>query len=131
MTGLFRKATPTLSLYRSLFRALAREKVNFMLVCVRLIGLSPPPFSGLHGIELSSNPWTCDCDLRPLKQLLDGGNVPYTEEPVCSEPRRISGRRFGDLLASEFACPPEIVSAPRVVDANAGEKRKRTLVHFS
>ena len=60
-----------------------------------------------------------------LNHLTFPQNVPYTTagaEPKCASPRRISGRAFGALSADEFACPPEIVSAPRYVEAEAGEK---------
>ena len=51
-------------------------------------------------------------------------NVPYTTggaSPVCKEPKRIAGRTFGELATDEFACPPEILSAPRYVEAEAGK----------
>ena len=50
--------------------------------------------------------------------------MPYTTagaEPKCASPRRIAGRTFGALSSDEFACPPEIVSAPRYVEAEAGK----------
>ena len=54
-------------------------------------------------------------------------NVPYTTagaSPACAAPARLSGRAFAALSADEFACPPEIVnSAPRYVEAEAGERR--------
>lgn len=78
-------------------------------------------FSGLHGIELSNNPWDCDCRLRPLKHWLITYNVPYTDEPVCASPSRINGKTFGSLDVDEFACPPEIISAPRYVEAKSGK----------
>ena len=77
--------------------------------------------TGLHGIELSGNPWNCDCRLRPLQEWLLSANVPYTLEPKCATPKRIGGRGFGQLGVDEFACAPEIISAPRFVEAKAGE----------
>ena len=56
--------------------------------------------------------------------------MPYTTagaEPRCASPRRISGRAFSALSSDEFACPPEIVSAPRYVEAEAGENQVRQL----
>jgi netrin-G1 ligand len=38
--------------------------------------------TGLHGIELSGNPWACDCRLRALKEWLLAANVPQTIEPT-------------------------------------------------
>lgn len=85
-------------------------------------------FLGLHGIELSSNPWTCDCRLRPLKHWLKTNNVPYTTEPVCASPARLTGKKFGDLEVDEFACPPEIISAPRYVEAKSGKLLGNTII---
>lgn len=41
---------------------------------------SPPIRTGLHSIELSGNPWRCDCRLRALKRWLVAANVPLTED---------------------------------------------------
>ena len=57
-------------------------------------------------------------------------NVPYTTagaEPKCATPRRISGQAFSALSSDEFACPPEIVSAPRYVEAEAGKEGRECI----
>ncbi|KAK6635978.1 hypothetical protein RUM43_009630 [Polyplax serrata] len=77
--------------------------------------------SRLHGIELHDNPWVCDCKMRSVKEWLSLSNVPYTVEPVCDKPERISGRLFGELTISDFACKPEILPLSRYVEAAAGE----------
>ena len=77
--------------------------------------------TGLHGIELSGNPWSCDCRLRPLKEWLIAANVPQTVEPTCSTPPRLESKKFAELSVDEFACPPDLLSAPRFVEANAGK----------
>ena len=76
---------------------------------------------GLHGIELASNPWTCDCRLRPLKQLLASDRVPLAEEPRCQGPARLKGKAFNQLEVQEFACPPKSVSMPKYVEAQVGK----------
>ena len=73
-------------------------------------------------MELSSNPWECDCRLRPLQHWLVNFNVPYTTEPQCAGPARLKGKAFGRLAVDEFACPPEVISSgPRYVEAKSGE----------
>jgi hypothetical protein len=61
-------------------------------------------------------------------------NVPYTDEPVCAQPSRLTGKKFGELDVDEFACPPEIISAPRYVEAKSGKwmenRRSNTIVYF-
>jgi hypothetical protein len=37
-----------------------------------------------------------------------------------SAPARLENKRFADLNVDEFACPPDLLSAPRFVEANAG-----------
>ena len=78
-------------------------------------------FSGLHVIELANNPWACDCRLRPLKHWLVSNNVPYSMDPKCARPPRLAGQQFANLQVDEFACPPELLSAPRYVEANVGK----------
>ena len=77
--------------------------------------------SGLHAIELSNNPWACDCRLRPLKHWLLSNNVPHSKDLTCDSPQRLAGLKFANLQVDEFACPPELLSAPRYVEANVGE----------
>ena len=79
--------------------------------------------TGLHEIELSGNPWICDCRLQPLKEWLVSANVPYANDPKCASPApRLKGRTFTELGLDEFACPPQLLSAaPRNMEANAGE----------
>ena len=36
-------------------------------------------------------------------------------------PQRLAGLKFANLQVDEFACPPELLSAPRYVEANVGE----------
>jgi len=64
---------------------------------------------------------SCDCRLRPLKEWLLSSNVPQTVEPMCATPPRLEGKRFAELAVDEFACPPDLLSAPRFVEANAGQ----------
>ena len=75
---------------------------------------------GLHGIELAHNPWNCDCKMRPLKEWLDAQNVPHEVDPTCQTPTRIERKSFSSLSLEEFACPPELLLAPRYIGATAG-----------
>ena len=74
----------------------------------------------MHVIEVAHNPWNCDCKLRPLKHWLADQNVPHEVDPTCSTPSRIGSRSFSSLKLEEFACPPELLLAPRYVEATAG-----------
>ena len=87
--------------------------------------------TGLHAIELANNPWSCDCRLRPLKHWLVSNNVPHSVDPQCHSPPRLAGRPFSNLQVDEFACPPELLSAPRYVEANAGKVTKSSATHLT
>ena len=58
--------------------------------------------------------------MRPLKHWLADQNVPHEVDPTCSTPSRIGSRSFSNLKLEEFACPPELLLAPRYVEATAG-----------
>ena len=42
-------------------------------------------------------------------------------DPKCARPPRLAGQQFANLQVDEYACPPELLSAPRYVEANMGE----------
>ena len=86
--------------------------------------------AGLHAIELANNPWSCDCRLRPLKHWLVTNNVPHSADPQCHSPPRLAGQPFANLQVDEFACPPELLSAPRYVEANAGKVSYETVKSY-
>lgn len=56
-----------------------------------------------------------------MKEWLIAANVPQTVEPTCSTPPRLESKKFAELSVDEFACPPDLLSAPRFVEANAGK----------
>ncbi|CAK1540502.1 unnamed protein product [Leptosia nina] len=73
----------------------------------------------LRVIDLSDNPWICDCRLRDLKMWLS--NHKLFSSPSCSSPLRLADKAFSDLSLEEFACKPEILPVSRHVEATVGE----------
>ncbi|CAK1601046.1 unnamed protein product [Parnassius mnemosyne] len=73
----------------------------------------------LRVIDLSDNPWTCDCRLRDLKQWLAKHKLLST--PTCSSPTRLNSKPFSELSIEEFACKPEILPFNRYIEAGVGE----------
>ncbi|CAB3223544.1 unnamed protein product [Arctia plantaginis] len=73
----------------------------------------------LRAIDLSDNPWTCDCRLRDLKLWLAKRKLLST--PSCYAPPRLANRPFSELPIEEFACKPEILHVSRHVEAAVGE----------
>ena len=81
----------------------------------------------LHSLTLHDNPWHCDCHLRPLITWMVEANLPMVDLPRCSAPKRLAGRRFADIALENFACNPELLPAPRYIEANVGELTKINL----
>ncbi|CAH2233884.1 leucine-rich repeat, immunoglobulin-like domain and transmembrane domain-containing protein 2 [Pararge aegeria] len=73
----------------------------------------------LRVIDLSDNPWTCDCRLRDLKMWLSKHKL-FTK-PSCASPTRLAYKSFSDLSLEEFACKPEILHVTRYVEASVSE----------
>ncbi|XP_038214812.1 leucine-rich repeat-containing protein 24 [Zerene cesonia] len=73
----------------------------------------------LRVIDLSDNPWICDCRLRDLKMWLS--NHKLFSSPSCASPPRLAEKAFSDLSLDEFACKPEILPISRHVEATVGE----------
>ncbi|XP_069764503.1 chondroadherin-like protein isoform X2 [Narcine bancroftii] len=59
-------------------------------------------FRNLHTIDLSNNPWDCDCPLLPLRRWLKSSNLKV--RAVCSLPRNVTG--------------PKRFQAPLILDGN-------------
>lgn len=72
----------------------------------------------LRVIDLSDNPWNCDCRLRDLKIWLSNHKLFST--PSCSLPTRLANKPFSELALDEFACKPEILPINRYVEAPIG-----------
>ncbi|XP_047530692.1 leucine-rich repeat-containing protein 24 isoform X2 [Vanessa atalanta] len=73
----------------------------------------------LRVIDLSDNPWICDCRLRDLKMWLS--NHKLFSSPSCALPARLANKPFSELSIDEFACKPEIVPINRHVEAAMGQ----------
>jgi kekkon-1 len=73
----------------------------------------------LRAIDLSDNPWICDCRLRDLKLWLAKRNLLST--PSCFAPTRLANRPFAELPIEEFACKPEILQVRRYIEVTVGE----------
>lgn len=81
-------------------------------------GLRLPP---LHSLDLSDNPWHCDCHLRSLRQWMHEHNVPLSVPPLCEGPARLARHPWTQLEADDFACAPKIVASELRVVAIEGD----------
>ncbi|XP_066299898.1 carboxypeptidase N subunit 2-like [Branchiostoma lanceolatum] len=79
-----------------------------------LINLPNGIFKGLDKLNflyLSGNPWTCDCNLRWLKQMTDNSSYQHYNlkyELTCRAPPRVAGRAMYSLRVEDFSCPATI-----------------------
>lgn len=62
----------------------------------------------LHGVNLQSNRWFCDCHLIDMFTWLNNFNIPQIEDPKCSNPPRLNNRVIKSLQADDLACLPDI-----------------------
>uniref|UniRef100_A0A182R9K5 Ig-like domain-containing protein n=1 Tax=Anopheles funestus TaxID=62324 RepID=A0A182R9K5_ANOFN len=62
----------------------------------------------LHGINLQSNRWHCDCHLTDVYTWLNSFNVPQREEIKCSGPPRLVGETVKTLTLDDLACLPVV-----------------------
>ncbi|XP_037276960.2 leucine-rich repeat, immunoglobulin-like domain and transmembrane domain-containing protein 3 [Rhipicephalus microplus] len=81
-------------------------------------GLTLPP---LHSLDLSDNPWHCDCNLRNLRQWMHQRNVPLSVPPRCEGPPRVARRLWSQLEPDDFACTPRVAASELRVGAVEGE----------
>ncbi|CAL1296236.1 unnamed protein product [Larinioides sclopetarius] len=66
-------------------------------------------FKFLEEITLHGNPWTCDCELRGLRQWLNDNYVLYIP-PTCYLPVRLRGKNWEDVNIVDYACAPTFVN---------------------
>lgn len=75
----------------------------------------------LHGINLQSNPWNCNCLMIDLHAWLVKFNVPQQgEDPKCTTPPRLAGETIKQLKVGELACLPEISPTTLYLEISEG-----------
>ena len=61
----------------------------------------------IEKLDMSNNPWLCDCGLHPLKAWVTFRNLSPLKNrtsPVCSSPRHLSGVPVIDVSFSQLIC---------------------------
>ena len=80
-----------------------------------------PMFSRLALIRLSSNPLSCNCRVKWLKDLFE---LSDGDQTFCRTPERLRGRAFSDLTSSDFSCSlPSFHNIDAVFDGDNGTLR--------
>ncbi|KAI5744577.1 hypothetical protein M8J76_003513 [Diaphorina citri] len=77
--------------------------------------------TGLHGIDLHHNPWTCDCLLIGLRRWLESTKTPMAIDPICSVPPRLSSVTIKQLSIDELACEPQITPSTFYLEIQEGK----------
>ncbi|XP_066273355.1 leucine-rich repeat and immunoglobulin-like domain-containing nogo receptor-interacting protein 1 [Branchiostoma lanceolatum] len=97
-----RKIQKEALLYVPKLKMLSMDRCN-------LTSLDKSTLSGgyLRVVSMQDNPWSCDCRLKWLTELLAGEeNVRVTskEEMTCSQPKRLAGMKLEQVPPNEFIC---------------------------
>lgn len=75
----------------------------------------------LHGINLYSNRWNCDCNMIDLHAWLINYNIPQQiEDPKCLYPAKLSGQVIKYLKTEELACLPDITPTTLYLELSEG-----------
>lgn len=95
---------------------LSKNKLNVLHVAVLA------PLRSLKGLELATNPWNCNCELRPLRDWMIRKNVPATVVPDCALPPRLITQSWDRLDLEDFACLPEVTATSNNFKGLEGEE---------
>lgn len=60
----------------------------------------------LNSLNVEGNPWVCDCNLEPFRNLVKKNNL-ITHITECEEPPKLKGTSW--LSSEKFACSPVIL----------------------
>ena len=82
-----------------------------------LISLNDVPIfpASLLSINLGSNPWHCDCNLKQLRHWLDIIDISHDEDPECHLPFRFKGIHVVNVIMSELICKPKVSQTSPIV----------------
>ena len=74
-------------------------------------------------LDLSANPWNCDCELRQLRDMFVHRQLEGVEGSLvrCEEPERFAGSEWRRISSQEFACPPTTEVNAHHIQAIAGK----------
>ncbi|GAB6033281.1 hypothetical protein CHUAL_012881 [Chamberlinius hualienensis] len=70
------------------------------------------PLKSLNELHLHENPWSCDCNLRALREWMLTRNVPIRVPPTCEQPEKFKGKTWDQLNIDDYACEPKVTVLP-------------------
>ncbi|XP_078065840.1 platelet glycoprotein IX [Mustelus asterias] len=89
--------------------AVPENTVELYLQNNHLTTVAPGTFDKLQNlrkIDLSGNPWNCDCRITYLKHWLEDQQLKPNPPVCCASPALINGKRLLNLTGNEYAvCP--------------------------
>ncbi|XP_007901532.1 platelet glycoprotein IX [Callorhinchus milii] len=87
--------------------ALPENTSELYLQSNRLTAVAPGTFDkprDLRRVELSNNPWVCDCQIAYLRQWLRGQELRMERKIRCSSPASAKGKRVSRVTEEQSSC---------------------------
>ncbi|XP_019625059.1 PREDICTED: leucine-rich repeat and immunoglobulin-like domain-containing nogo receptor-interacting protein 2 [Branchiostoma belcheri] len=67
----------------------------------------------IRGVDVSNNPWQCDCRMRPFRLKMTGSGS-FENQMICFQPDSLKGQRLKHVHPEDLKCrEPTIVSFQR------------------
>lgn len=92
-----------------------------------LRGVALLPTKSIRAIDLHENPWSCDCHLQTLIEVMRQKNVHVNVPPICMGPPRLYKKPWDRVSLKSFACEPKVLDSSATYQESIVEGSNITL----
>uniref|UniRef100_A0A3Q1F298 LRRCT domain-containing protein n=1 Tax=Acanthochromis polyacanthus TaxID=80966 RepID=A0A3Q1F298_9TELE len=93
------------------------------------------PLTKLKKLDLSNNPWSCDCNLVDFYSWMKANADKLTNKVVCQHPEHLNGMEVISLVEDQLICPTFpptttiLTTTTTPITTTTGEMNKHTITH--